>query len=458
VRALGSESLDPIQRAAWERLARAAAAAPYAEVAARAQELEKSGPPGELAPVVRLADSFEPLSRGDEDGFAESLARVPQPSGAPDTASRQAGALLADPIRNAWPAYRAAESADDGARLAWLALGQFANGPQRRDLWRPLEYLADLPSMAMTIGMFPLRILQYPMARSHFGAGILQAGERYVASHPDGAHVEEVHATLESMYASKGQPNAALRHAEDRCQPDAKKIAEYRKDAAAQILAAADKQPRLDLKVSYLGTVLREFPETPAALEARKKFVETRASASPQRIRLTREFLLDHPALWGPGALGIRPELLDGRRSNGEMADQGVTMLGKNVVEIALEGRDPVTSQVPPEDFARFVARLEEASRSQLATDDREKAVPDPARDAFFSNSRLGMVERSDARPAARSDAVFESTHEKHGYLRTRESILPVDLVLRGDVSTMGLSAFPRIRLPESTPDTMLYE
>jgi hypothetical protein len=84
--------------------------------------------------------------------------------------------------------------------------------------------------------------------------------------------------------------------------------------------------------------------------------------------------------------------------------------------------------------------------------------VPDAARDAFFASSRLGLVDSSDSRPAARSDAVFESTHEKHGYIRSRESILPVDLVLRGDISTFGLSAFPRIRLPAATPDAMLYE
>ncbi|HTO08098.1 MAG TPA: hypothetical protein VMR86_13700 [Myxococcota bacterium] len=458
VRAFESESLSESQRVAWQRLARAAAAAPYAEVAARADELEATAPPPELAPVVRLASSFEPLARGDEDGFAESLARVPRPAGAPDTASRQAGALLADPIRNAWPAYRAAEAADDRGRLAWIALGQFTNGASKRDLWRPLEYLVDLPSMAMTIALFPLRVLQYPMARGHFGAGVLQAGERYVASHPDGAHADEVHATLEALYADKGQPNAALRHAEARREPDPKEIAKYRKDAAAQIVAAADKQPRLDLKVAYLSTVLREFPDTPAAADARKKFLEARRSASPQRIRLTKEFLLEHPPLWAPGALGIRSELLDGRRGNGEIADTGVTLLGRNVLEIALEGRDPVTSEVPPDDFARFVARLEEVSRSSLATDDRERAVADSARDAYFSSSRLGLVESTDPRPEARSDAVFESTHEKHGWVRSRESILPVDLVLRGDISTLGLAAFPRIRLPESTPDAMLYE
>jgi hypothetical protein len=154
----------------------------------------------------------------------------------------------------------------------------------------------------------------------------------------------------------------------------------------------------------------------------------------------------------------LKPELLDGEKANGEMAEGGVTLLGKNAVEIALVGRDPVVARVPAADFARFVAQLEETRYASLATDEREKAIPDAARDAFFAASRLGVAESSGARPAARSEAVFESTREKHGYVRTRESILPVDLVLQGDLTTLGLAAFPRIRMPEATPDALLYE
>jgi hypothetical protein len=457
VRSLAPESLDPGQRDAFASLARTAIAAPPSDVAPAARGFAAREVPPETKPELRLLASFEPLAQGDQDAVASALERVPDPWGAPDTASRQAGALLADPSRNAWMYYQAAESADDHARLEWIALGRFANGAQHRELWRPLEYLIDLPGFATTIATFPVRVVQYPAARAHFGDGVLIAGERYVARYPDGAHADEVHAELESLYAQHGQPSAALRHAEARREPDPKQIAAYRKDAGAQLLAAAEKQERIDMRLAYLAAVVREYGDTPAAAEARKKFATEKAAASPQRIRLTREFLLEHPPLWAPGALGLRPELLDGNRANGEMAEKGVTLVGKNVVEIELENREPATSRVPPEDFARFVSLLEEVSRSSLASDPREKAVPDPARDAFFASSVIG-VENADPRPAARSDAVYQSTHEKHGYVQSRESILPVDLVLRGDLETLGLSAFPRIRLPEDSPDALLYK
>ncbi len=458
VKSLAPESLDPSQRVAYAALARTTIAAPLREAAPAARAFAVLPTPPELAPELRLLASFDPLSLRAEDATVESLERVPQPWGAPDTASRQAGALLEDPTHSAWPRYLAAQSADTRARLSWLAIGRFANGAQDRDLSRPVEYLLDLPGMATALVTSPLRLIQYSSARAHFGGGVLVAGERYVARHPDGAHADEVHETLEDLYALRGQPSAALRHAEARGAPDPERIAEYRAQAAAQLLAAADRQERMDVRLGYLAAAAREYGDTPSGAEARKRFAEARGHGSPQRIRLTREFLVEHPELWGPGALGLRPELLDETASNGELDEQGVTLVGRNVVEISLEGREPVLSQVPLADFARFVARLEQVTHQSLASDEREKASPDAARDAFLASSRMGVVDTADPRPAARSTAVFESTHEKHGYVRSRESVLPVDLVLRGDIETLGLAAFPRIRLPEDAPDTLLYE
>ncbi|HXX47437.1 MAG TPA: hypothetical protein VEN47_04355, partial [Myxococcota bacterium] len=439
-------------------LARATAAAPLVQVAGDARAFAAAGAPAELGPELRLLASFEPLGRGDEDATAKALAAVPSPWGAPDTASRQAGALLADAGRNAYPHYLEAERADDRARWRWIALGNFANGLPQRGLWRPLEVLLDVPGMAMTLATTPFRVIEYPGARQHFGAAVVIQGERYVAHYPDGAHAEEVHAELEELYVQRGYLAAALRHAEARKSPDAKAIAGYRSALAEQLVENADKQTRVDVRLAYLATVLRDFSDTPAAKQAREKFQKERADASPQKIRLTHDFLVENPALWGPGALGIAPELLDGKSSNGEIAERGVTLLGKSVIQLELEGeKEPVVEHVPPDDFARFAALLEETSRASLERDEREKAMPDAARDEFLSSARLGLAD-ADPRSSARSEMVYQSTHEKYGMVHSRESILPIDLVLSGDVDTLALSAYPRIRLPEPSPDELLYQ
>jgi hypothetical protein len=46
---------------------------------------------------------------------------------------------------------------------------------------------------------------------------------------------------------------------------------------------------------------------------------------------------------------------------------------------------------------------------------------------------------------------------EKFGLVRGRESILPVELVLQGSLSDLGVGAFPRLRLPRRDPDVILY-
>ena len=118
----------------------------------------------------------------------------------------------------------------------------------------------------------------------------------------------------------------------------------------------------------------------------------------------------------------------------------------------------PVISQRQPVGhFARFSSLLEETSYLRLVGDDRELAEPNPTRDLFLERARLGLLELPDTRLAAGSRAVYRSSNEKHGGMRRRESILPVELVLRGGLEDLGLAAFPRVRLPSQSPDAFLY-
>jgi len=178
---------------------------------------------------------------------------------------------------------------------------------------------------------------------------------------------------------------------------------------------------------------------------------------TPQEIRVSREFLEEYPDLRGPGALGLRPELFDGEDENGELAEDGVFLIGQNYVSIMLVDRDPTVQAVPPDDFARFISLLEERSYERLLADGRERAEPDLQRDLFFERARLGLLDQPDMRPSATSSAQFLSTHEKHGFVRSRESILPVELVVQGGLEDFGLAAFPRVTKPRPTYDAFLY-
>src|SRR4029077_9089620 len=118
--------------------------------------------------------------------------------------------------------------------------------------------------------------------------------------------------------------------------------------------------------------------------------------------------------IWQPGALGLRPELLDGRSDNGELAEDGVRLIGKNYVELRFEDRDPVQRPIPEANFVRFVSLLEEVRYRKMAQDGRAQAPSDPQLDLFLERARLGLLDQSDYLPAAtaRSSSVMMSAGE----------------------------------------------
>ncbi len=437
-------------------LTRAVLSAPPARIASLAAEWSRDHDPGPLSDELMFLESVAASLSGDEDGFTEKLdlvARTPS-----SNMARHASALLASPDENPYAYYRAAVRTDASQRRGWILFGRRSWQPAWKALPTPLAVVLDLPGRLISFVVSPIRVLRYRGQRHRFGGGVLLTGERYVERFPGGAHAAEVHTRLEALYAQRARWIQALEHHERAGEADPKRVADYRNKIADHTLRAARSQARIDVQVSLLRSIIVDYEDTDSAEDARDELREVVTQASAQRIRVSRGFLLEFPELWGPGALSLRPDLLDGKRANGEIAEEGIVLLGRNFVEISLEGREPLVRPIPPERFAHFIALLEEASYRQLTTDAREEPHPDPQRDLFFERARLGLLDTPDLRPTARSQAEFLSTREKHGSVLARESVLPVELVLRGDLDRLGLTAFPRIRLPEPEPDAFLYE
>jgi hypothetical protein len=103
------------------------------------------------------------------------------------------------------------------------------------------------------------------------------------------------------------------------------------------------------------------------------------------------------------------------------------------------------------------VALLEETSLRNALLDPLAEQAPDARRDLYFERARLGIADQPDLRATASSSYVFEGMREKYGMVRSRESILPVELVIQGSFPDLGLGAFPRLRTPKTTPDAILY-
>ncbi len=442
---------NPNELAAEGQLARALLRDPPLDAAQRAEQLPVPlSQEDERAFVAALGLR----ARGDEDGFADALGIIAAPSPDRTGMSRHARWLLANPNDNPYGAFRKALGVERSATQRWLWLGRYAHGRTRRDLPRPVEWLLDVPGFAISLITIPQRMLQFSSARGRFGQPVILAGERYVARRPGGTHSEEVHAALETRYARQEHWSGALRHYEAREQPDPEQLLEYRSQVAERALAFAGQQTRIDVRMSIYASVARDYPDTPQAAEAQSLLRDLVERATPQEIRVSRGFLQEHPALWQPDALGLRPELFDG--DGDELSEEGITLLGQTAISIALEDREPELRRVPLENFARFVALLEEISYERLVSDTRERPQPDPQRDLFFERARFGLLEQPDMRPSAGSHAVFLSSREKYGLVR-RGNPLPVEFVIQGGLSDLGLAAFPRVRPPAATPDAFLY-
>jgi hypothetical protein len=394
----------------------------------------------------------------------ETLALLSKLAKGDSTMARHAQAILADPLRSPWPHFEAARTRDRLASTRFVLTGP-ARGPE----WTPdgvALWILNLPGLLSTVVTMPIRLIELPFLPPPPTARrtAVQA-ERYLALHPDGIHAETVREWLEDYERGRGNHVAALRVAEQRTPPP-KDLSSEREDAAAQVLEVARAETRLDLRAALLDGIVQRYAETEAGREAKGLLLEEIAEATPQRIALSRRFLIENPEVAGVRGLALDPALLDEDVRNGELHPEGVALIGGRRIELAFvpesgDQDDPAerrSLQVSGEHFARLVARLEETSFRNALLDADDPVVPDAQRDLVFERARLGLADRVDSRPHARSDFTYTGMRERYGLVRAREPWLPFDLVVSGSLSDLSLGAFPRWRESKKTPDAALYE
>ena len=398
------------------------------------------------------------MATGDEDGYFEAMRSLAFRDARDTNMGRHAFPIAT--TEDLYAAYTRAQSATLGRTTKFLFLGSFASRPPRDIplLLQPLAALVEAPSFVIAVATTPLRIIEVPSVRARLSGPVLNTGEEYLQRFPQGTHAASVHRDLEGRYAARGQWSQALTHHEARAEPDPDVVARYRDEIADRTLEAARLPRRADIRVALYRNLIEDYPGTDAARAATQELEDMKRTLTPQAIRLSRKFLLENPEVTEPGALGLRPELLDGDDDNGEISKEGVLLIGKTFVRIQFEDRDPVDVDLRTEAFARFSGLLEQAYERGLQRDPRAKPIPDPQRDQFFERARLGLLDQADFRLAAASSFEFLGMNERYGPGRGRDSILPVELVVRGGLEDFGVAAVPRVRMPKESEDAFLYK
>jgi hypothetical protein len=433
-------------------------AAPLSEYAARAGNDGR----GRVEFIAALAQN----EGGHEEAARSALARLAGSARRNDPMTRHARQLLDDDWQNPWDAYLRLRRSGRRQALAFRFAGEWMNRPQYPNIWPPVAYLIDLPTIAMTIAMAPVRALISPFTGfPDFQRATALAAYRYLLRHPEGDHQQEVLAWLYDYERSGDHYGRALRLADlipDFPADERTLLVEKTADEQVEHL---DRIDRRDQRASVLRGIATEYPDSKGGRSAGLKAREELEKASPQNIRISRGFLLENPSVASDSGLGLSPSLLNGDPTDGELHPDGVVLRGGRVLEILLrsEGRDedaPAESRVrriSKRRLTRLTSALDEAIRRNDLVDAGARFAADANRETYLEQARLGLTDEADLRPTAESSFVYKSLRERYGAVRGRDSLLPFDLVFRGSLGDFSLGAFPRWRPPPETEDAFLY-
>ena len=157
---------------------------------------------------------------------------------------------------------------------------------------------------------------------------VIDAGVAYVRNHPNSENATDVYKVLAQAFEERGMFAKAIDYHELAGSPK-EKIDALKDKAAKAYLNAASKSKERGAREYYLTQAVDQNPDSPTAAEAIRKLAEL-VKDENQGMRMSKQFLLEHPELFGPRGLGLKASLFDGDPRNMEIADRGVNLLGDN--------------------------------------------------------------------------------------------------------------------------------
>lgn len=333
------------------------------ETAGRFRERYSESP---LAPAALYVLAVARDLAGHREAGREALAEVAR--GGDSALARHADALLASPDFNRLEAIRDAERRHARATARYVLVGGRNDG--RTALYGAAHLGAEGLRAAQSLGIFNVlgvvtRAWQVWRRDPISNQAIIDRGEEFLAREPGSPEAPAVHARLVDAYERSRLYGRALMHYRASADPDAGRIAKLEAKAADQLLERDGDNPLV------LATIVRHFGATDAAERARKRLAEREPNGE---TRLERDLLTANPALLGPDALDLDPQLLDGERENGELAESGVTLAGGEL-RLSLRneetpGERTETRPLSSAAYERARAAAEEALYARLLTTD----------------------------------------------------------------------------------------
>ena len=283
---------------------------------------------------------------------------------------RHVASLLASPDFNRLAAIDEAERRHRRETLRYVFLGGRMDG--RTAVYSAAQLGATGVQAAESLGIFNVIgvLTRGWQAWRHdpvSNQAIVDRGEEFLAREPNSPDAAGVHARLADAYERAGNYGRALMHYRATPDPSPKRIAALEDELADRMLEDAGRTGGPDR--TLLEAIVHHLGETKAADKARKRLRDLPGTGDTV---LNRDLLEANPSLLGPEGLDLDPRLLDGDRTDGELADAGVT-LAAGEMRLTLynspgPGQHVETRPLSPEAYARARAAAEEALYARLLT------------------------------------------------------------------------------------------
>ncbi|HEX5606030.1 MAG TPA: hypothetical protein VFY96_05915, partial [Candidatus Binatia bacterium] len=285
-----------------------------------------------LADAARDSEAVALEMKGWREAAKKALQQMANSTKNPEIKQR-ANVLLQSPEYNLLTPFQEARSERELQSAKYVLFGE--DFLRKNVLFAAGAMAAAGPGAAVTLAMANALIITnnfyQVMTQNPVSAqSVIDAGVAYVRNHPDSENASEVYRVLADAYEERGMLDQAINY-HQLAGSSKEKIAALKEKSAKMLLDAAAKTSNRSSRKYYLTTVVDEHPETPAAREAIRRLAEL-VKHENQGLRMSKQFLLEHPELHGARGLGLKPALFDGRSENMEIADRGVNLISDNEI------------------------------------------------------------------------------------------------------------------------------
>ncbi|MBX7244264.1 MAG: hypothetical protein K1X53_02125 [Candidatus Sumerlaeaceae bacterium] len=201
---------------------------------------------------------------------------------------------------------------------------------------------------------------------------VVDSGARYVRRYPNSARSAEISAQLAKLTRQAGEYTQSKGYLAKAGTNTPENEAKLRNDQARKFYDTAMSTGDLAYRKKVLQYIGSNFPDAKIALTAQKALAKLPPTLDDGSVVLTRKMLEKDTAL--ARQMGINPAVLDGQKSGGEMAEEGLALdpeTGKFSFRLK-DGLQPVESTLPAKGREQIVARAEalrDSSEFRMAGD-----------------------------------------------------------------------------------------